>query len=119
MHLLVDVRQRQKHNLMVELLFEHLINKGIKIVLVFTPQNVKENNNEKCIKSLFTFSPVYSKWWGSAVKNEQVSELTVSVSNKETWSFGEEFRIRNHTVIFALCRIVISIIIISNFQVTF
>ena len=86
-------------SIMVALLMELAMAKGLEILVVSTPQNIRENHLEQCIKSLLKFSPVYSKRGrarganagGEGVTDEAVQKLQAEFRRKKPGVLKKNF----------------------------
>jgi len=81
--------------LLIELLVKNCPDK--RVVVVTTPQNVKENSLQECCKSLLKFSPCYAK--GTTISDAHISQLlktlrssaSCGIRTGDFWSFRQFF----------------------------
>lgn len=80
-------------SIMVALLIELLQATGKKIIVVSTPQNIKQNSLKECVKSLLRFSPMKRRRYGSVtdIPNSEIKvvlqQLRGSILCKDFYSF--------------------------------
>ena len=78
---------------MVALLIELLKEQNQEVVVVSTPQNIKENGRDECIKSLLKFSPKHGKGATNSASPQEAAELlgkfTPKLRKKDFVSFRQ------------------------------